>query len=501
MPVSLDRQALAETPFTPEEQAIIHVARLSYWHFLTMVYPRSFDDQTYYMADRTWQPFKLYSIHHEWATMVENNLRVCIIAPRSHLKSTAVGRAFAFWQLFRGAYGEEQDVDGVYFSYKDNLAREHTEAIKRYIQKNPFTRHWIDNKPTSESLVDFTITYTGLEHWHGTVDPAGILGAARGRHPKFVVCDDILSDFSKPLEAPEIIRINRVFRQVVMSMPQINEPLLLIGTPQAENDILHILKNDKRWSWRRYPAEKPDGTVQWPEKFDMRRLNEIHSEIKDMAYSVEYMLKPVVLTDMKFPPDLVRGSVNENAKRWSLDEPFDNTEGIFIFGGMDVGKEVHPSHISILALHPTTGDLIQIYETWIEHMPYNQQATLVNRIMEHFNVSKFLYDSTRAELDDRRLHKRARGIKFKKNVKGHMMNLLEARLSPQPGEPGIMFLGPKDSRQIRQICAVRKDLSSYETEEGHADSAWSNALAVWAAESGPTFVDLGDVGELWGGRR
>jgi hypothetical protein len=35
-----------------------------------------------------------------------------------------------------------------------------------------------------------------------------------------------------------------------------------------------------------------------------------------------------------------------------------------------------------------------------DHLPYNQQAVIVNRIIEHFGVWKFYYDSTRAELDD-----------------------------------------------------------------------------------------------------
>lgn len=497
----INRAEIAELEFTDRERTRIRLAIQSYSYFLENIYPASFAEETYFMADETWQPFKIYDLHREWSSFIGYNVRVCIIAPRAHLKSTVVGRAFSFWQLFRGAQGEQQDVDGVYFSYKDNLAREHTEAVKALILENPYCRYWKDRKPTSDSLVDFTCTFDKETYWHGTVDPAGILGAARGRHPKFVIADDILSDFSKPLEAPEILRINRVFRQVVMSMPQIYEPLILIGTPQAENDILHLLKDDDRWNWARYPAEKADGSTQWPEKFDISRLAKIKQEIKDMAYSVEYMLKPVVMTDMKFPFDLVRACVNEDAKRYSLDEPFDNPEKIEIYGGMDVGKERHPSHISIMAKHPETGTLVQIFDMWLDHVPYNVQAKLINRIMAHFGIWKFLYDSTRAELDDRRLDKKCRGQKFSVAVKGHMINLLEARLCAEEDEPTIHFLGPKDSRQVRQICSLRKDLSAYETEDGHGDSAWSNALCVLAAEQGPTFTDLGDAGDMFGGLR
>jgi hypothetical protein len=207
-----------------------------------------------------------------------------------------------------------------------------------------------------------------------------------------------------------------------------------------------------------------------------------------------------VLSDAFLHPDVVKACVNEDAKRWSLDEPFDNRENIPTYGGMDVGKEVHPSHISILAKHPETGDLIQIYETWLDHLPYNQQAVIVNKIIEHFGVWKFYYDSTRAELDDRYLSKRAIGKKFKKNIKGHMADLLEMRFCAEPDQPTIVLLGPEDSRQVRQLSAVKRHLSAYESQDGHGDSFWSNALVVWAAEQGPTFVDLGDAGELFGRR-
>ena len=125
---------------------------------------------------------------------------------------------------------------------------------------------------------------------------------------------------------------------------------------------------------------------------------------------------------------------------------------------------------------------------------------VVNRIIEHFGVWKFFYDSTRAELDDRYLSKHAIGKKSGKNVKAHMPLLLERRFAAEPDEPSIVLLGAKDSRQVRQISAVKRDLSAYESEDGHGDSFWSNALAVWAAEQGPTFVDLGDASQLFGRR-
>lgn len=490
----------AVTPLTEEEWAVVQGQTKSFWHFLTRMYPMSFAEEKYRMSDGRWHRFHLGSLHRYWAGAAQQYARLTVLAPRGHLKSTVLGRGFSFWMGAR----KQEDVDGVYFSYKDNLARDHTKALKNYIKDNPYCRYWVDNKPTSDSLIDFTCSWgPPLEHetWHFTVEPAGILGAARGKHPKFVICDDILSDFANPMESEEVIRINNVFHQVVMSMPELHQPLILVGTPQAENDVLHSVQKDRRWHWRRYPAIKDEvaRTTQWPEKFDYPRLMEVLAEVKPRAFQVEYLLKPVTVTNQYFPRFAIENLVDENLRRWSADEPWTGRGRYATFGGMDVGKEKHPSHITVFALMPD-GTLMQIFEEWLDHMDYRAQALRVNQIIEHFDIARFFYDSTRAELDDRALSRRAQGKKFKVGIKVTMATKLEVRVYAQPGEPGIILLGPANGRQVRQICQVKKDLSSYETEDGHGDSFWSIALAVYACDVGPSFVDLGDAGAMFSGR-
>ena len=484
-------------PFSDEEWAAWYAAQESFWEFLTRVYPLSFLDERYLMADRKWRPFSLSDLHRKWAMMAQAASRVCILAPRSHLKSTVLGRGFLFWQGFKS----KMDFDAVYFSYKDTLAREHTMELKKYILRNAYCRFWIDNKPTSDSIVDFTVRWSEDDPGHRfEVMPMGILGAARGLHPKAVVADDILSDFSKPMESTELNQINRIFRQVVMSMPQLHEPLILVGTPQSEKDILHQLRGDRRWFWRRYPAirDEKKRTTQWPEKFDYARLMEVLDEIKPTAFQVEYLLQPAVETKQYFPRHVVNGIVDEELRRWTTEEPWPGRGKYPVYGGMDVGKEVHPSHVTLFAQMPD-GTLMQIWEEWLDHMDYRAQALRVNQLIEHFDVARFFYDSTRSELDDRALNRRAQGKKFKKPLKAQMAVMFEKRVYSQPGEPGIILLGKEDSRQVRQICAVKKDLSAYESEDGHGDSFWSISLAIYAADAGPSFVDMGDAGQIFGG--
>ena len=86
-----------------------------------------------------------------------------------------------------------------------------------------------------------------------------------------------------------------------------------------------------------------------------------------------------------------------------------------------------------------------------------------------------------------------------------MATLLESRVNNsynisvlgQDTGPGIIFFGPKDSRQIRSMLQVNKELEASESRDGHGDGFWSNALAVYARDQGPRMTNLGNVQEIF----
>src|SRR3954471_6700695 len=71
-------------PFTIKEQTIIRLAKESFPFFLQQIYAHSFDGQKFRMADGERHPFELGAIHYLWAQIVQDNPRVCILAPRMH---------------------------------------------------------------------------------------------------------------------------------------------------------------------------------------------------------------------------------------------------------------------------------------------------------------------------------------------------------------------------------------------------------------------------------
>lgn len=497
--------AVNPKPFTPEELLNIQLARRSFLAFLKFIFPASFEGEEFPMADGKRHPFSLSRIHYIWGSILERKARVSIMAPRMHLKSTVCNHAFSMWQLFKaGAF-----IDGIIFSYTQDLAQSHVEILKRLIKQNTYCRFWADRNAQAKSVIDFEVVFGSQfdeQSWIGKVDPAGIMSAKRGLHPKFVVADDILSDFANPLEPKVLRRIDEIFNQVVQSLPMVDDPLVVVGTPQSYEDTMYRLRGNEEFWWGRFPAEYwPSGTegegqvrVAWPERFSYRILQRVRRRILNRAYQVEYMLIPFLAVNSRLPKDVVLSCVDASLKSSSLDKPFKNPDNLPTFLGMDIGKEVHPTHISVfMRMHD--GTLVQVFQVFFDGMPYNKQAVLLNRVVEHFDITRGYYDKTRAELDDRGITSRVIGRNFSRSLKANIALLLERRVYAELEEPGIVFL--PDQRQVNQICSVTMDLKSVETSEGHGDSFWSNALAVRAAEDGAGATVLGDVNELFASRQ
>lgn len=400
-----------------------------------------------------------------------------------------IGQAFPFWLMFKVAEGEYKD--GIYFNYKEQLATEKVADLKRLVKANPYTRFWRDRKGTSDGNIDFLVDWGNGPIAEVTLKGAGIMSATRGRHPKFTICDDILSDFSNPVSSSELKLINRIFRNAIMSLPANEDDVLcLIGTPQSYDDILYQLSYNSEWLWLVYPAVKNWATreVQWPEKFDYSRLMRIRKSVTPSAFEVEYQLTPITVTEQFFGREDLIPIIDPELKQWNLEQEFVNPDKLGIYGGLDVGKDVHPSHV-ILLLELPEGDLITLYQSFMDHMSYPQQVRRLNFLAERFGLTRGYFDKTNNVLADRGLNRRWIGKPFTKRLKANMATLLEKRVFAEEDEPGLVL--PNDDRFINQIVAVKNDLTADETIDGHGDSFWSLALAVQAADHGPSIVDMG----------
>ena len=472
--------------FTDEEAAVIAAARRHFWYFLENVFIRSFDGEYFTNDQGQRQAFSFARIHREWALIMQYNPRLCLMAPRLHLKSTVV-LAFAFWKMFRTE--QNREVECIYFSYKKELAQEKVAALLGYIQANPYCRFWKNLKSASETQISMSVDFGDGPVGRGSMISAGILSATRGRHPQVTICDDILSDFANPLSPTEIDKINRIFRQAVMSLPpNEDDPLFVIGTPQSYEDILHLLSGLEEYWWGSYPAiiDEKNEVMQWPEKFSYARLKRVQRAVGPSAFEVEYQLAPVSVTDQFFTRADILGVIDAQVMNWTLGEAFDRGD-LSVYGGFDVGRFVHPSHVTVLLELPS-GTLVQVYSQFLDKMRYNAQVNTLNSIADTFKLARGYFDATYNALEDRGLRNVWRGRAFNRKLKADMATLFEKRIVAQADEPGIIL--QNDLRQLRQLITVDKALKAATTVDGHGDAFWSNGLAIKAAADGPSIIDI-----------
>ena len=125
----------------------------------------------------------------------------------------------------------------------------------------------------------------------------GFESATRGPHPHDVICDDILSDRLK-LTNEGVIKL---FREALSNMP--TQRLIVVGTPQHKNDLLHELLINPRYNSKTYPAiidvEKKE--VLWEKQWSWEKLMLKKQEIGELAFSQEYLCNPIDDSASLFP--------------------------------------------------------------------------------------------------------------------------------------------------------------------------------------------------------
>ncbi len=487
-----------DSPLTYEEGIDVTVSRFNFWQFLSKIFIRSFDGLTYSGSTTNSRiPFTFSDLHEEWATEVQAYPRFCLMAPRGHLKTTVIGQGYPLWLMMKAQNNEFYDI--MYFSYKAELANEKVAMLKKLIRVNPYFRFWKDQKPTSDIMIDYLVDWGEGPVAQVRMLGSGIMSATRGRHPRAVICDDILSDFADPLESSELKMIHRIFTHVIMSLPpNEDDPLVVVGTPQSYDDTLYWLANNRDFNWLIYPAIKNYDTqeTQWPEKYSFDRLMKKRNSATGSgptAFEVEYQLAPVMLTEQFLTREELSLVVDTDLDAWKLGTTFPNREKLATYGGVDIGKEVHPSHVCVFLELPNK-TLILLFQTFLDHLPYPRQVAVLNKVAEVFNLSRGYYDQTSNVMEDRALDKRWKGKVFTKKLKGDIAVGLEKRIFASMSDPGLILTNHE--RYLSQICSVTKDFKAPTTPSGHGDSFWSTALAIKAADDGPTFLDVGSPDEV-----
>jgi len=438
----------------------------------------------------TWH-VRLLSSKVDEAFKNPENAYLLAVLPRYHLKSTILGYGSAIYRMLT-AFGE-----GLYISYKEDLANIHSYHIKKAIYDNPeLFKIMQDLSPQSDMVINYRVGKRKLK-----IYTAGVMSVKRGLHTDTIVIgDDLMGDVLNPMVMTDIEKTKKIFDAEIMQIPNRGCPLFVYGTIISDDDLFFHLKDKPRFKERTLwlPAEHPDDTheVLWEAKYPMSWLEQQKADIGWKAFSTEFLLTPLLSTEAFISRDEIVKCLDKTLKSQSIYKPYHRQFGGAVVAGFDVGKRKSPSHFAVFEADEDD-NLIMICQEFWDGIDYDEQIKRIETAVENLDIDKLYFDNTRSELEDRGLPVR-QCVPIKFTGKGERPQMSFAvDLARKIETHSIKLID--DDRFISQITCVSNTLKAPETPKGHGDSFWSVALACgvfqdyFAKDRKKRFGYLGDI--------
>lgn len=416
---------------------------------------------------------------------VQDNNFTMDVTGRDHFKSTRL-YADIMWQVF---IGDQKGFEAQYFSYNTTMASYHLKKIKQMIARNIFYAGLRDHKPTSESIIDYTWSSTDM---HMTVTPQGLLGGVRGIHAERLYLDDPFKTEQESvlLEPAQIKKINDIVLGDLIPMVKKGGYFRIVATPQTPNDFLFDKGEDGKSGFQSLfntwivPAiiDEKNKIALWPEWKSYEELATIRS-VNEKKFNKEYMAMPASSANSYLDKEQLLEVCIAEPLQWGPHPELDNE---MVVAGFDIGKKVHPSHLAIFKrtawtnpdTQETTFKYIQLYNFWMDGWDYYKQVEYINRAIEWFNIDRLRFDNTRGEfefaLEQKLLSKRyttpvVLNLKNESSFAAYFGSMVERKQ--------VEFIN--ENRQIGQLLAMTNALKAVEGPDGHGDSFWSCAMAIY----------------------
>ena len=260
----------------------------------------------------TWHVRLLCAKAEEAFGSIDNPYLLAVL-PRYHLKSTILGYGASIYRMLK-SYGE-----GLYISYKEDLANIHAFHIKKAVAENSeLSKIMVDLSPQSDSVINYRVGKKQLKMY-----TSGITAVKRGLHADIIVIgDDLMGDVLNPMIMTDIENTKKLFDAEIMQIPNQGCPLFVYGTIISNEDLFFHLKDKPRFKERVIwlPALNPDEEhdVLWEKKFPRKWLEMQKGEIGWKAFSTEFLLVPVLSTQAFFTKDQIDTAIDKSLNNYSV---------------------------------------------------------------------------------------------------------------------------------------------------------------------------------------
>lgn len=409
--------------------------------------------------------------------------RVCIIAPRSHSKSTTLGVKLLHMCLFEKFNGNPLQV-WLFSASRDTAIRRLAE-IRSDLTKHQELSRYLDTKKGGKLELHFT---------NGAVIRCSSVGSAiRGEHPAVVALDDILLDAKKELNNEQL---QHWLRKVVMPMLDPGSSLFCVGTPMALTDIYHteMLDNPQwktgTWSaipnWDESKHEPENLEALWPEFRPIAFLLEQKESMGELEFAQELLCKVIDDESAVFPRHYTR-------KNMDLEQTFENEkrDGRRYVVGFDPSQGLGKDYSVLVAVRQESDGMLVVTNVWRRNdFSPDRQADMIGEWCKRYNAPLAAEDVGFQRLFKSLLEAKGIGVDYResrvsnKGLKQALLNRLRVWF-----ERGKVVFPYGDDATRRVVSEMLDELESHAWKAGEiVDTGKHNDLVMALAHAVDQFT-------------
>ena len=393
--------------------------------------------------------------------------RVCIIAPRSHSKSTTLGVKLLHMCLFEKFNGKPMDI-WLFSASQDTAVRRLAEIRKDLTTHKELARYINPKKGGKREL------------WlnNGAVIRCSSVGSAiRGDHPAVVALDDVLLDAKKELNNEQL---RHWLRKVVMPMLDPGSFLFCVGTPMSMMDLYHTeMLDNPEWktgTWSAIPN--------WDEsKHEPENLYALWPEFRPLDFLLE---QKKVTGDLEFAPEF------DKEKRG---------EGRYVIG-FDPSQGLGKDYSVLVAVRQESDGSLVVANVWRRNdFSPDRQADMIGEWCKRYSAPLAAEDVGFQRLFQSLLEAKGISVDYRqsrvsnKGLKQALMNRLRVWF-----ERGKIVFPYGDDATRRVVNEMLEELEAHAWKSGDiVDTGPHNDLVMALAHAVDQFSHQ-NAGVAWGAR-
>lgn len=352
--------------------------------------------------------------HQEWLKAFEENRFVCLLAPRGHGKTTAVG-SYILWRICKN-----RNIRILIVTINQDKANSMMTFVQEHLSKN-------------KNLINLYGEFKGFSNWsrdqirvktfddnktfynEPTLKVLGVTSKIISAHYDLIILDDITDNNNSKTEHQRK-ELEDWYNGPLVGTFLSNTKLINIGTKWHEDDIHNYLGNKAGFTFMKYkallidPVEEPNKSAEvlWPEHlpWDVEMIKELNIQRKEeskplipedaltlkfirehqgeLHFQMQYQNEIISTGISKFKPEWLENSMNK----------FMRLDGIIptnlkLFMGVDFGGEDTTSDYFALTVVGVDerGD-IYVLDNYRTHASLHRQVEIIKAMDEKWHPSR-----------------------------------------------------------------------------------------------------------------